>query len=252
METLPMPLDSLARQNGGLDEFRISSPREIVQMLRQLQDGSVRLNFVADDGLSLPTMLWAVDSAGAMLSYNADARDPRTQRLLELEDAVVVGYLDSIKLQFDAGELVLVRGPAGAVLRGRIPPVLYRFQRRNSFRVRPLAGSSPVARLVHPALPERALTLRVLDVSIGGCALLLPHDVPAVEPGVRAEGVEFVLDADTGFVADLDLLHINSIGADSHGVRLGCRFVRLGAETERVLQRFIDQTQKRRRLMSLD
>jgi c-di-GMP-binding flagellar brake protein YcgR len=44
------------------------------------------------------------------------------------------------------------------------------------------------------------LALRVLDVSIGGCALLLPADVPALEPGVTLQGVEIELDADTRFV----------------------------------------------------
>jgi c-di-GMP-binding flagellar brake protein YcgR len=36
------------------------------------------------------------------------------------------------------------------------------------------------------------------------------------------------------------------------GMRLGCEFLALDAGTERSLQRYIDQTQKRRRLLSLD
>ena len=38
---------------------------------------------------------------------------------------------------------------------------------------------------------------------------------------------------------------------DATGVRLGCEFVRLGSDNERMLQRYIDQTQKRQRLLSL-
>jgi len=34
--------------------------------------------------------------------------------------------------------------------------------------------------------------------------------------------------------------------------RLGCEFMHVAAQTERALQRYIDQTQKRRRLLSLD
>ena len=34
METLPMPLESLSASNGGLDEFRITAPREIVALLK--------------------------------------------------------------------------------------------------------------------------------------------------------------------------------------------------------------------------
>lgn len=251
METLPMPLDALAREPGGLDEFRIGSPREIASMLRQLQDGSVLLSFVAGDGTTLQTMLWSVDTSGGMLSFNADAGDPRTARLVDGDEATVVGYLDSVKIQFDLHGLVLVRGPGGSVLRAPMPPALYRFQRRQAFRVRPLVGASPMARFAHPTLEGRVLTLRVLDLSIGGCALLLPDDEPAVEPGVRLERVDFALDADTRFSVDLNLLHVTSINPESRGVRLGCAFARVGADLERLLQRYIDTTQKRRRSMAL-
>ena len=36
------------------------------------------------------------------------------------------------------------------------------------------------------------------------------------------------------------------------GVRVGCELLNLSAEATRLLQRYIDQTQKRRRMMSLD
>ena len=34
-------------------------------------------------------------------------------------------------------------------------------------------------------MPEMALTLRVLDLSLGGCALWCPADVPPLQPGTR-------------------------------------------------------------------
>jgi len=46
--------------------------------------------------------------------------------------------------------------------------------------------------------------------------------------------------------------HATVLGGQARGARLGCEFVNLAAEAQRTLQRFIDQTQKRRRLMSLD
>jgi c-di-GMP-binding flagellar brake protein YcgR len=251
METLPMPLDALARQPAGLDEFRITSPREIAAMLRQLQDGSVMLNFNSSDGTTLQTMLWSIDSGAGMLSFNADANDPRTARLVDRDEAVVVGYLDSVKIQFDVSELVLVRGHGGSVLRCPMPRTLYRFQRRNAFRVRPLIGSSPTARLPHPDNAELQLALRVMDVSIGGCALFLPEDTPTIQPGTRLRRVDFALDADTRFQVDVQMMHLSAINAESKGARMGCAFVCAGAEIERQLQRFIDTTQKRRRMMAL-
>lgn len=247
-----MPLESLSAQNGGLDEFRISAPREILAMLKQFQDGNVLLNLNGSNGAMLSTTLWSLDPTRGQLSFSADARAPVTQQLIECDEAVAVGYLDSIKVQFDVQGLVLVRGVGGSAISARLPRELFRFQRRNAFRVRPLLRSSPVARVRHPAIAEMQLALRVIDVSIGGCALFVPDDVPAMQPGMVMNQVQLDLDADTRVMANLRLQHVSVLNAEARGARLGCEFVQLGADGERTLQRFIDQTQKRRRLMSLD
>lgn len=247
-----MPLESLSAQHGGLDEFRISAPREILAMLKQFQDGNVLLNLNGSNGAMLSTTLWSLDPTRGQLSFSADAHAPVTQQLVECDEAVAVGYLDSIKVQFDVQGLVLVRGVGGSAISARLPRELFRFQRRNAFRVRPLLRSSPVARVRHPAIAEMQLALRVIDVSIGGCALFLPDDVPAMQPGMVMNQVQLDLDADTRVIANLRLQHASVLNAEARGARLGCEFVQLGADGERTLQRFIDQTQKRRRLMSLD
>lgn len=247
-----MPLESLSAQHGGLDEFRITAPREILAMLKQFQDGNVLLNLNGSNGAMLSTTLWSLDPTRGQLSFSADAHAPVTQQLVECDEAVAVGYLDSIKVQFDVQGLVLVRGVGGSAISARLPRELFRFQRRNSFRVRPLLRSSPVARVRHPAIAEMQLALRVIDVSIGGCALFLPDDVPAMQPGMVMNQVQLDLDADTRVMANLRLQHVSVLNAEARGARLGCEFVQLGADGERTLQRFIDQTQKRRRLMSLD
>jgi c-di-GMP-binding flagellar brake protein YcgR len=251
METQPLPLDTLAAQPGGIDDFRVDAPREIAAMLKQLCEGNVRLNLNASDGSVLAATLWTQDATRGKLAFNVDEHDPQMQSLVECDEAVVVGYLDSVKLQFDVSGLVLVRGGGGSVLSGAFPRQLFRFQRRGGFRVRPLLGSAPVARLRHSEIAEMHLALRVLDLSIGGCALFLPDDVPAMQPGVQLNQVQIDLDADTRLLVDLTLQHVSSINPDSRGVRLGCEFVKPSGDTTRLLQRFIDQTQKRRKLLAL-
>jgi flagellar brake protein len=251
METQPMSLDSLAAQAGGIDDFRIDAPRAIAAMLKQLVEGNVRLNLNASDGTVLPATLWTQDATRGKLAFNVDANDPRLEALVECDEAVVVGYLDSVKLQFDVSGLVLVRGGGGSVLSGGFPRQLFRFQRRGGYRVRPLIGSAPVARLRHSEIAEMQLALRVLDLSIGGCALFLPDDVPAMQPGVQINQVQIDLDMDTRLTVDLRLQHVTSINPDSRGVRLGCEFVKPTGDTTRTLQRFIDQTQKRRKLLAM-
>jgi len=247
-----MPLDALGASPGGLDEFRISAPREIAAMLRQLCDGNVELYLNATDGKVAHATLWALDAERNTMSLSVEADDPSLQAMLDSPEVVVVGYLDSVKLQFDANSLVLVRGRQTSVLNCAMPRELFRFQRRNAFRVRPVLRHSPVARMRHADIAEMQLALRVLDVSIGGCALFLPDDVPPMRPGGVFNQVQIELDADTRFHVNLRLQHVTSLNSDSRGVRLGCEFVRADATALRSLQRFIDQTQKRGRLLSID
>jgi c-di-GMP-binding flagellar brake protein YcgR len=250
METRPAPLDGM-NGDDGLDEFRVTSPREIQGLLKQLLDGSVLLNLNASDGSVFTSAIWTLDSSRGTIGFNADPNDPSMQALLECEEVVVVGYLDSVKLQFDVHNLVLVHGNKASVLSCPAPLEMFRFQRRNAFRVRPLMRSAPMARIRHPDMTEMEFALRVIDVSIGGCGLFLPEDVPTMNAGVLLQDVRIDLDADTRLEVTMRLQHITAINAEARGVRLGFEFKRVGGDSLRALQRFIDLTQKRGKLMAL-
>jgi c-di-GMP-binding flagellar brake protein YcgR len=250
-DTRPAELDSAS----GLDawaEFRVTHPQERARLLRQLCDGQVPVNLNAPDGTTLTVTLWAVDAAQGRINLSAEPGLPQLARIVEADEAVAVAYLESIKLQFDLHGFMLVRGTHSNALQCGLPREIYRFQRRNAYRVRPRGAHEPVARLRHPALPDMPLALRVLDVSIGGCALWLPHDVPPLQAGTRVGEMQLELDADTRFTAAMTLQHVSGQGQAEAGARLGCEWHQLPAAAERLLQRWIDRTQQRRRLLALD
>jgi len=251
METRPAPLGGM-NPDSPLNDFSVSSPREIQTLLRQLLDGSVLLNLNASDGSVFTSAVWTLDSGRGTIGFNADPADPAMQALLQCDEATVVGYLDSVKLQFDVHDLVLVHGNKASVLSCQAPRMMYRFQRREAFRVRPVMRSSPVARLAHPELPDKELALRVIDLSIGGCAVFLPEDVPPLRAGATLDGVRLELDADTRLDLTMRLQHVTALNAEARGVRLGFEFKRVGGEALRILQRYIDLTQKRGKLMALN
>jgi len=252
MDTRPMELDAMAAVHGSLEPYRLGAPAEVATMLRRLQEANALLNLNAPHGSVYTTTLWTADAARGVLSFAADTREPHLQALLECDEAVVVGYLENIKIQFDVDNLVLVHGANASALSATYPRELFRFQRREAFRVRPLLRDAPLARLRHPMIPEMQIALRVMDVSIVGCALLVPEDMPALEPGVTINQVHIELDLHARFECTLRLQHVTAIQPDAHGARLGCEIVRLSRDAERTLQRYIDQTQKRRRFMALD
>ena len=244
-----------------LAEFRCAHPQEVMALMRRLRDGASPVALSGPGGAALTATVWTLDGENSRMAFDVEAGDSHLAGLVENNEATAVAYLDAVKLQFDLHDLVLVRSAKATALQGRLPRCIYRFQRRSGFRVSTperaaatalCAPCAPCAHLRHPALPDMRLRLRILDLSIGGCALLLPDTVPALPLGITLQGVQLELDAGTRLSVTLRLQHASSILCLQTGLRLGCELLDLDAGTVRALQRHIDQTQKRRRLMALD
>jgi flagellar brake protein len=108
-------------------------------------------------------------------------------------------------------------------------------------------SAAPIALLRHPQIPDMQLELRVLDVSLTGCALLLPHDVPPIEPGTLFNRVRVELDALTLLDTGLRLHHVSSLDHRDQGMRLGCSFAGIAGDSLRALQRYVNHAQRKRR-----
>jgi len=247
LDTPPLALDDEAAADS-LATYRVTSRHEIAALLGELRDSGVPVTLSGPDGGSYTTTLWSLDAPGDHAGFGADESHVALQRLVDTGEIVAVAYLDKVKLQFDLRSPILVHGGRACVLQSQLPACIYRFQRRASFRVATGDRRTPTLHLRHPSIPEMRLGLRILDVSVGGCALLLPDDVPPLQAGTQLPRVEVELDAATRFTVDLVLLHVSAVG-DVPGQRLGCEWRRLDAAAQRALQRFIDSTQRRQRLL---
>lgn len=232
-----------------IEDFRVDSPVEIEAWLRQLLDQQPRVQLSTPSGLNLGTRLWSLDAESRSLGFEARPGDPQLQALLDSREIAAVAYLDKVRLEFELDTLLLVQGDELSTLRAPWPPQIYRFQRRQAFRVQPLSSGYPRVLLQHPERPELSLQLRVLDLSVSGLALLLPPEAPPIEAGQLLAATRVELDSDTHFEAALRLQHISSCSAPQLGHRLGCAFARLPHGADRALQRYIDLTQKRQRLL---
>lgn len=232
-------------------EFRVADPAELLRLLKALRDGSVPVHLSAPQGVAVTSQLWSLEPARQQMSFSAEADVLPMEQLAQSDEAVAVAYLDSVKLQFELSGLLLVRAERSCALCARLPSLLYRFQRRASYRVRMLERHGPKVLLRHPSMPEMQLALRIVDLSVGGCALQLPDDVPALQPGTLLRGVRVLLDGDAGFDTALQLQHVSALHGQNYGTRLGCAFVQLEGGAQRLLQRYIDQLQQRRRMLSL-
>ncbi len=237
-------------------EFRIHRPSEVLAYLRILQHQACRIDLRSPSGQGLGARLVAIDEQAGTLAFESltplakDGSDVDVQALLSGPEISAVAYLDQVRLQFDLEALLQVSGKAeDCELRAPWPQQMYRFQRRQSFRVRP-NSRMPQVRLAHPHLPEQELRLRILDVSLGGVALLLPPDIAPFAPGQVWANAQVELDRETRFSTGLRLQSARPSVEATGGTQLGLLFVNLNKDSELRLQRFIDQTQKLARMLS--
>ncbi|MEY4765369.1 MAG: hypothetical protein RI907_2042 [Pseudomonadota bacterium] len=234
-----------------LDDFRVTNEAEIQSLVRRLVDERCLVSLSGPHGDAFMTLVLDVDSTGRQITFSAEDGGPRLDALLEHGEVSAVAYLDRIKIQFDLDGLVHIQRSQGAQLRAQVPTVVYRFQRREAFRVQPLSQQAPLAHFRHPASPGVELHLRVLDISLGGVGLLLPQNVPMIPAGVKVASCRLELDDQTDITVSMVIHHVTAIQPQSNGVRLGCELLDVERH-DRALGNYINQTQKRRAALALE
>ena len=233
----------------------MAATADVAAYLQQLQRENATVLLSGPPGQSLASHITTLDVSAGVLGL-ALGIDPEgiSQALVASGEITAVAYLGAIKLQFELEGAVVVSGEQGAVLRSSLPERLYRFQRRLSFRVQPAGSVYP--RVVLPGGEAPGPLLRVLDISVGGVALALAADTPrpaTLPVGQVADRLTLELDRMTALRIALMTHYASLIVGDEHGTQqLGCSFVDLDAAALRSLQVYVDQTQKRRRLLKLD
>ncbi len=244
---------SLSLSPEDMAEFRVSHPKEQFGFFNTVCEKSVPVLLNTPDGTVYKTKLWAVDGDKAQLQFYASGHGQQVTSMLDAPQVTGVAYLESIKLQFDLTGLSLVRVEDHWMLQCGQPQEMYRIQRRNAYRVRSSTRTEPYAKLRHPSMPDMGLRLHMLDVSIGGCALWLPNDVPPLQPGTLLGQLTVELDAESNFSAAARLQHVS--GEHDYefgpglGRKMGCEWHPLPGPAERILQRWIDRAQQRARLL---
>jgi hypothetical protein len=214
----------------------------IAALLRRLVAESTPLHLSAPGGALLATRLLAHDGTRQRLGFDlADATTPHLQALLAAPLVMAAGYLDGAQLQFELQGLRLAWGSTGCALQAALASRLLRINRRHSRRVRP--QGAPTAYLRHPRDPALTLALPILDLGLGGCALLQPHEQPPLPPGDVIRHARLDLDGQTRLELTLELLHVTCMSDCGVGLRLGCRFLGAGAATLDALSGYLKRVQ---------
>ena len=152
------------------------------------------------------------------------------------DDYVVVGYLDGIKIQFDARLGNDRHGPNHGHLCGASPVAVYRLQRRDAYRVSTAPGQGRC--VIRPA-PGEERSFEIVDLSVRGLLLAWQDDDrPDIGATWEHSRIEF---------ADRPPLPCRLVATrieeSDDSARVGCEFGAVPPEVQRALQVLVNDLQ---------
>jgi c-di-GMP-binding flagellar brake protein YcgR len=229
------PLD--VEQDPDLEHFLVRSRSDILPVLQAMaRRGTPVIARIEGASAPLATRLLSVKPHYEELVFDA-AGMPDFDRLDGGQSLEVRATLDSVQIVFTARHLE--PAPAGglAAFRGRMPQTIARIQRRNSARYPVPSLNPPVCQARIPPASDRLRSLRVMDISLAGMAVVL--DDPQVElpvgmalPDCRVE-LPQVGAVETGLVVS----YVSRQGADAR--RIGFRFDGLSIPALAHIRRYV-------------
>ncbi len=264
VDTQPAPInhgDSAAQWA----RFRVRNQAKLMTALRNLCRNDTPLVVGAYNGPTLQVALWSVDDVKQRLHFTVESDTQALNNLSFEPELWAAAYMDDDKLQFPLKRLNFGIERGRQVLSADIPDHLYRLPRRQAMRVRRNDTNGPKARFVHPAAPGLEVSLKLLDVSSTGCAMLNPAGGPILTLGLVLQKVEIELNDDTILFSDLIVHHITQHNTPQHNtpphntphhthagsLRVGCAWQGMPDIAQQRLREWIEGGRRRRDLMSL-
>jgi c-di-GMP-binding flagellar brake protein YcgR len=246
MHNKEVPLKIEVFANDDENDFILHARKEILAVLRDIVSHRNRVAlYFNDDNSMVLTLLLAVDETGVWVDA---AVNPQDNRHIEQSSRIVfVSTHNQAKVQWVSTETSQCLFENSAAFFLPLPGKILRLQRRDFYR---LLTPEPNALtcLIRPT-PERAHIhheVTVMDISIGGIALVCKENSVDLQPGLKYENCEIDL-TDIGTIsATIEVKNTFEVTARNGKVtrRAGCVFVKPSGETAKMLQRYVAQMQQ--------
>ncbi|HEX4585482.1 MAG TPA: flagellar regulator YcgR PilZN domain-containing protein [Burkholderiaceae bacterium] len=235
MDTTPFPEPAAPE----LERYWLYSKFEIDALIARLCDERVPMTvYWGRDGGFAVTQIMKVDAVLNEVHFDLPSQPLQQSQLLDAVELVCVAFIESVKLQF-AIEAPRRSSNAGfPTFVSALPDRVLRLQRREYYRVRTPESLSASCLVPYSGDQAQYESLRVLDVSVGGLAMLAyprhfdPSAVNVIDrcyldlPGVGTVTVR------------MRVAHL-ATSADGESRRCGCEFVDLSPQARMMLQRYV-------------
>ena len=224
-----------------LERFALYGRQEIVGLLRELRDRQVLVTLYYDQGagFAVSNVLDVSDALDEVIFDSAADRSAQGA-LCQAREIVLVGFVDNAKIQFNLGGAASVSHQSRPAFRVALPKYVLRMQRRGAVRRQPSAQQPATCLVPVAGEPDRFEAVRVLDIGIGGLAIVahrgqfeLPDQVLSPcyldLPGIGQVNVA------------LKVRYLEPMRGAVDDRRCGCEFVDLGGTALRSVQRYVNR-----------
>jgi flagellar brake protein len=240
MRTKEIPLKIELFSSDEENEYLITNPKEIVSILQNIAQRKSRVALYYNEGISMVlTMILAVDENGVWIDA---ASNPQDNRLIERSKRIIfVSTHNQAKVQFVAGDVVLGTYEAAPAFSMGLPRKLLRLQRRDYYRL-VTAETGALNCIIHPVANQTVRhEVTVMDISIGGVALVCEQTGVELNPGTVYEHCQIELPGVGTIITAIEVKNAFEITDRSGKVkrRAGCIFVKPDGKTCMLLQRYV-------------
>lgn len=234
-------------------KFAVNWKKEIVFLLRAIMEKGGLLSAHFDHGKNfILTSILGVDADRDEVILDFGATEALNLRILESDRIIFVTSHDKVKVQFIADRIEKTRFEGRDAFRIKLPESLIKLQRREYFRV-----TTPIAnplKCIVPIENDRKVEMTIVDISIGGIGVVLPHGDMVFEKGMTFPGCQLALPGIGNIAAILEIRSVfdATLRNGQPSKRAGCQWVDLSASMQSMIQRYIIKVERERRAMELD
>lgn len=211
-------------RDADIDHYLLRSRIDILPVLNVLAENKVPIRIKFSRAVEpVETTLLSVKP-----EYEEMMFDAAGMRGLEVLDGTVSleadVLIDATRISFSAGyvEAAIFRGKPA--FRARVPESVARVQRRGSVRYPVPSLNPPVVSLRRASDNNRELRLRLMDISLGGAALVLEDRALAFALGATLTKCRLDLPGCGVVEMDLVVQYVDQMDRKSGWRRMGCRF----------------------------
>lgn len=233
------------------EKYLLRGAREIGLVLQSLIAKRALISaYVSPRNHTFPTALISVSPEDGTLLIDGSANDAINRSVAEAHHLTCVSQLDRIHIQFRLSGLSPTLADGQVAFLADAPDRLLRLQRREFYRlqvpvVQPITCS--IATGQRDGEPEYT-ELRVLDISGGGVAVVVPPDHPLFKPYREFEDCLLRLPDTDPIPVRLSVRNLfrqlNQNGTETW--RAGCQFTRLPRGADALIQRYIFRLDRQR------